>query len=51
LPVFGPEVSVVLALESALARRSTIGGTAPGAVRAALEDFSKRVAKLDEESS
>src|SRR5215469_4143227 len=45
LPVFGPEVSVVLALESALARRSTIGGTAPGAVRAALEDFSKRIAK------
>jgi argininosuccinate lyase len=47
-PVFGPELSTVLALESALARRSTAGGTAPGAVRAALEDFNARLAKLEE---
>ena len=47
-PAFGAEVSTVLALESALARRSVAGGTAPGAVRAALEDFNKRLAKLEE---
>ncbi len=47
-PAFGAEVSTVLALESALARRSVTGGTAPGAVRAALQDFNKRLAKLDE---
>jgi argininosuccinate lyase len=46
-PVFGPEMSTVLALESALARRSVAGGTAPGAVRAALEDFNARLAKLE----
>jgi len=49
-PVFGPEVSVVLSLESALARRSAVGGTAPGAVRAALEGFNARVARLEENS-
>jgi argininosuccinate lyase len=47
-PVFGPELSTVLALESALARRSVAGGTAPGAVRAALEDFNARLAKIEE---
>jgi len=47
-PVFGPELATVLTLESALARRSVAGGTAPGAVRAALEDFTARLAKLDE---
>jgi argininosuccinate lyase len=48
-PAFGPELNtVVLSLESALARRSVAGGTAPGAVRAALEDFSARLAKLEE---
>ncbi len=46
--VFGPEVSTVLTLESALARRAVVGGTAPGAVRAALEDFTSRLAKLEE---
>jgi len=47
-PAFGGEVSTVLALESALARRAVAGGTAPGAVRAALEDFNKRLARLEE---
>ncbi len=47
-PAFGPELSTVLTLESALARRSAAGGTAPAAVRAALEDFNARLAKLEE---
>ena len=47
-PVFGRELSTVLTLESALARRAVAGGTAPGAVRAALEDFTSRLAKLEE---
>ncbi len=47
-PLFGPELSTVLALESALARRSVAGGTAPGAVRAALGDFDARLAKIEE---
>ena len=47
-PAFGTSLSTVLALESALARRSTAGGTAPGAVRAALEDFHTRLTKLEE---
>lgn len=47
-PVFGPELSTVLTLESALARRSVAGGTAPGAVRAALENFNSRLAKIEE---
>jgi argininosuccinate lyase len=46
--VFGAELSTVLTLESALARRAVVGGTAPGAVRAALEDFISRLAKLEE---
>jgi len=46
---FGSELSTVLALESALARRSVAGGTAPGAVRAALQDFEARLAKLEEQ--
>jgi argininosuccinate lyase len=45
---FGRDLSTVLTLESALARRGVAGGTAPGAVRAALEDFNSRVAKLEE---
>jgi argininosuccinate lyase len=48
-PAFGPGLNSVLTLESALARRSVPGGTAPGAVRAALEDFSTRLAKLEKE--
>lgn len=47
-PAFGPELSTVLTLESALARRSVAGGTAPGAVRAALEDFKARLVKIEE---
>ncbi len=47
-PVFGPELETVLTLDSVLARRSVAGGTAPGAVRAALADFGARLAKLEE---
>jgi argininosuccinate lyase len=47
-PAFGPELSTVLTLESALARRAVPGGTAPGAVRAALADFNARLAQLEE---
>lgn len=47
-PVFGPELGTVLTLESALARRSVAGGTAPGAVRSALEDFKARLVKIEE---
>ena len=47
-PAFGRDLSTVLTLESALARRGVAGGTAPGAVRAALEDFNTRLAKLEE---
>jgi argininosuccinate lyase len=47
-PAFGRELSTVLTLESALARRSVAGGTAPGAVRAALEEFHARLAKLEQ---
>jgi argininosuccinate lyase len=49
-PVFGAELGTVLTLESALARRGVAGGTAPGAVRAALEDFTSRLARLEENS-
>jgi argininosuccinate lyase len=45
---FGRDLSTVLNLESALARRAVAGGTAPGAVRAALQDFTARVAQLEE---
>jgi argininosuccinate lyase len=47
-PAFGRDLSTVLTVESALARRSTAGGTAPGAVRAALREFQSRVVKLEE---
>jgi len=47
-PLFGPELETVLSLESALARRAVAGGTAPAAVRAALEVFKARLAKLEE---
>jgi argininosuccinate lyase len=47
-PAFGRDLGTVLTLESALARRATAGGTAPGAVRAALEDFKQRLIKLEE---
>jgi argininosuccinate lyase len=45
---FGRDLGTVLTLESALARRSIAGGTAPGAVRAALDDFKQRLIKLEE---
>jgi argininosuccinate lyase len=47
-PAFGRDLSTVLTLESALARRAVPGGTALGAVRAALEDFKSRLVKLEE---
>jgi argininosuccinate lyase len=47
-PAFGRDLGTVLTLESALARRAVAGGTAPGAVRAALEEFKARLAKLEE---
>jgi argininosuccinate lyase len=47
-PVFGREVETVLTLESALARRGIAGGTAPGAVRAALKEFQARLIQLEE---
>jgi argininosuccinate lyase len=46
-PVFDGNLATALTLESALARRSSYGGTAPGAVRAALQEFKSRLAKLE----
>jgi argininosuccinate lyase len=48
-PVFDENLSTALTLESALARRSLAGGTAPGAVRAALQEFKARLAILETE--
>ena len=47
-PAFGRDLSSVLTVEAALARRAVPGGTAPGAVRAALDDFKARTLKLRE---
>jgi argininosuccinate lyase len=47
-PAFGRDLGTVLTVEAALARRAVAGGTAPGAVRAALEDFKSRLTKLEE---
>lgn len=47
-PAFGRDLGTVLTLESALARRAVPGGTAPGAVRAALEEFKLRLVKLED---
>jgi len=47
-PAFGAGLDTALTLESALARRAVVGGTAPAAVRAALEEFKARLAKLEE---
>jgi argininosuccinate lyase len=47
-PAFDRNLSTVLTVEAALARRGVAGGTAPGAVRSALEDFKSRLAKLEE---
>jgi len=45
---FGGDLGTVLTVEATLARRAVAGGTAPGAVRAALQDFTARVTKLEE---
>lgn len=47
-PAFGRDISAVLTVEAALARKASPGGTAPGAVRSALEDFERRVVQLEE---
>ena len=47
-PVFDRNLATALTLESALARRSLPGGTAPGAVRSALQEFKTRLAKLED---
>jgi argininosuccinate lyase len=47
-PAFGGDLAAVLSVESALARRAVPGGTAPAAVRAALDDFKARLATLEE---
>ncbi|MGA7622366.1 MAG: argininosuccinate lyase [Candidatus Acidiferrales bacterium] len=47
-PAFGPALDSALTVESALSRRNVPGGTAPGAVRSALQDFRARIAKLAE---
>ena len=47
-PAFGRDLSTVLTLESALARRAVSGGTAPAAVRAALGEFKARLEKIEE---
>ena len=47
-PAFGRDLSTVLTLESALARRAVAGGTAPAAVRAALGEFKARLEKIEE---
>ena len=47
-PAFGRDLSTVLTLESALARRAVAGGTAPAAVRAALGEFKARLEKMEE---
>jgi argininosuccinate lyase len=45
---FGDKIETSLTVESALARRAVPGGTASAAVRDALEDFRRRLAKLEE---
>jgi argininosuccinate lyase len=47
-PAFGRDLSTVLTLESALARRAVPGGTAPEAVGAALQDFKSRLKRIKE---
>ena len=46
-PAFTQDLGAVLTVESALARRAVAGGTAPAAVRAALENFNARLVKLE----
>ena len=47
-PAFASGVGNALTVESALDRRSTAGGTAPSAVRDALDAFDARISKLGE---
>jgi argininosuccinate lyase len=47
-PAFGRDLPSLLTVDAALARRSIAGGTAPGAVRAQLEEFKTRLKKLEE---
>jgi argininosuccinate lyase len=47
-PAFGHDLATALTLESALARRAVAGGTAPAAVRAALEQFKARLGKIED---
>jgi argininosuccinate lyase len=47
-PVFGEDLGAMLTLDSALARRSVPGGTAPSAVRVALNEFKTRIGKRQE---
>jgi len=47
-PLLGGDLSAVLTVECALARRAAPGGTAPAAVEAALKDFDARLIKLEE---
>ena len=47
-PAFGRDLSTVLTVEAALARRGVAGGTAPGAVRAAIGEYKGWLAKLEE---
>jgi argininosuccinate lyase len=42
-PAFGDDLNAMLTLDSALARRNVSGGTAPSAVRAALDEFKTRL--------
>jgi argininosuccinate lyase len=42
-PAFGNDLSAMLTVDSALARRGVKGGTAPQAVRAALDEFKARL--------
>jgi argininosuccinate lyase len=46
-PVFDRNLATALTLESAIARRSLPGGTAPGAVQSALQEFKRRLAELE----
>ena len=46
-PVFDRNLATALTLESALARRSLPGGTAPGAVQSALQEFKRRLVELE----
>jgi argininosuccinate lyase len=47
-PMFGRDLPSLLTVESALARRALPGGTAPGAVRSAIEDFKARLSRIEE---